>query len=264
MKFIPTPELAKIAAVLDGFIIGERKLHARIEAYSCKNTRDGKRESEAIESKLPEDSSCDTGTIVKLISLLNESFPDYDFSECTPDQFPQIHHIDQVTSEINAMLESVEKIDSGFKKQFWKNIDSVISLAHCELYSYQPVTEDIIARGHGFAYFFFNKKLKKIVFFLCNSIPRRVEMMEDEDDEEVDVDDANDDDVELEDDDSNKVSTMAVPSPGTLAAVANLSVGMSPLRLAVPKKDSSIEVLHLGGSAIKETAQTRRSIITNN
>jgi len=144
-------------------------------------------------------------------------------------------------------------MDSGFRNQFWKSLDSVITISNCEIYSYSPASEgneDIVIPGHGFAYFFYNKKLKKIVFFNCNAVLRKVGMDEDDDDLDVDGWEDVDDDVELEEEEDK----FTAPSPATIAAVANLSVGMSPLRLPVTKE--GVEFFQLGSAMLitKESA----------
>lgn len=56
----------------------------------------------------------------------------------------------------------------------WSAIDDEISLENCDIYSYNP---DLVSDPFGedgclwsFNYFFYNKKLKRIVFFTCRAI----------------------------------------------------------------------------------------------
>lgn len=56
----------------------------------------------------------------------------------------------------------------------WAAIDDEISLENCDIYSYNP---DLVSDPFGedgclwsFNYFFYNKKLKRIVFFTCRAI----------------------------------------------------------------------------------------------
>lgn len=56
----------------------------------------------------------------------------------------------------------------------WTTIDDEIQLADCDIYSYNP---DLSSDPFGepgclwsFNYFFYNKKLKRIVFFTCRAV----------------------------------------------------------------------------------------------
>lgn len=59
----------------------------------------------------------------------------------------------------------------GIADSLWTSIDAAIQPADCEIYSYSgdamsdPFSED--GALWSFAYFFFNKKLKRILFFAC-------------------------------------------------------------------------------------------------
>jgi hypothetical protein len=61
----------------------------------------------------------------------------------------------------------------NLKIALWTTIDDEINLSECDIYSYNP---DLNSDPYGepgclwsFNYFFFSKKLKRIVFFTCRA-----------------------------------------------------------------------------------------------
>lgn len=65
-------------------------------------------------------------------------------------------------------------IDTQLQNPLWTTIDDEIQLNDCDIYSYNP---DLNSDPFGepgslwsFNYFFYNKKLKRIVFFTCRAI----------------------------------------------------------------------------------------------
>lgn len=64
--------------------------------------------------------------------------------------------------------------DTQLQNPLWTTIDDEIQLNDCDIYSYNP---DLNSDPFGepgslwsFNYFFYNKKLKRIVFFTCRAI----------------------------------------------------------------------------------------------
>lgn len=62
----------------------------------------------------------------------------------------------------------------GLRNPLWTTIDEEILLADCDIYSYNP---DLSSDPFGepgclwsFNYFFYNKKLKRIVFYTCRAV----------------------------------------------------------------------------------------------
>lgn len=65
-------------------------------------------------------------------------------------------------------------LDTQLQNPLWTTIDDEIQLNDCDIYSYNP---DLNSDPFGepgslwsFNYFFYNKKLKRIVFFTCRAI----------------------------------------------------------------------------------------------
>ncbi|XP_069112747.1 repressor of RNA polymerase III transcription MAF1 homolog isoform X2 [Argopecten irradians] len=121
---------------------------------------------------------CDTistKTLFYLISTLNASFnPDYDFSNAKSEEFSKEPSIQWVLGTINTQMHAAagERFDPLTQKM-WSAVDAEIGLQECDIYSYNP---DLSSDPYGeegciwsFNYFFYNKKLKRIVFFTCRS-----------------------------------------------------------------------------------------------
>lgn len=123
-----------------------------------------------------EEFPCDTIStkmLFYLISTLNASFnPDYDFSLAKSEEFSREPNIQWVMNAVECQLLNV--VDDAFnslKTQLWNTIDNEICLKDCDIYSYKPdLTSDPYQESiWSFIYFFYNKKLKRIVFFTCSA-----------------------------------------------------------------------------------------------
>eukprot|EP00475_Leptophrys_vorax_P046458 TRINITY_DN9990_c0_g2_i2.p2 TRINITY_DN9990_c0_g2~~TRINITY_DN9990_c0_g2_i2.p2 ORF type:complete len:117 (+),score=9.33 TRINITY_DN9990_c0_g2_i2:93-443(+) len=61
--------------------------------------------------------------------------------------------------------------DASLTDTLWSSIDDVIQLSECDVYSYQPdIDTDIFTDRNciwSFNYFFYNRKLKRILYFTC-------------------------------------------------------------------------------------------------
>jgi len=121
------------------------------------------------------DSKSDTQKFIDLISLLNLSYPDYDFSGLKQEDFSIESYKQRLINSINLSLRDALVPDQ--LNDLWKGIDSIISIQDCEVYSYNPdrnqddPTGDPLALSNGkvwiWNYFFYNKKLRRCLFFTC-------------------------------------------------------------------------------------------------
>lgn len=122
---------------------------------------------------------CDTisrKTLFYLIATLNAAFhPDYDFSDARSHEFSKEPSLQWVTNAVDGNLSATagEQFRS-LRSQLWAAVDDEVALAECDIYSYNP---DLSSDPFGeegslwsFNYFFYNKKLKRIVFFTCRAI----------------------------------------------------------------------------------------------
>lgn len=121
---------------------------------------------------------CDTistKTLFYLISTLNASFhPDYDFSASQSHEFSRESSLEWVAQNVNSALMAAAGDKFGaFKQQLWSSLDEEICLKECYIYSYNPDMSSDPFSEEGciwsFNYFFYNVKLKRIVFFSCRT-----------------------------------------------------------------------------------------------
>lgn len=188
MKFLEQPQLEMLTSFLSNREIGDRILNGRIEAFSCKRAGEDKRLSKMLEQQYVDELASsptalgtsplgplsDSGArrlLIDLISTMNASFPDHDFSSVRPDQFVKEQHSNLVMSNVNMHLaELSETYNSSFLEELWMSIEEVVKIKDCEIYSYVPdMEEDPFSEGNlwTFNFFFFNKTLKRILYFTC-------------------------------------------------------------------------------------------------
>uniref|UniRef100_U5EU43 Repressor of RNA polymerase III transcription MAF1 n=1 Tax=Corethrella appendiculata TaxID=1370023 RepID=U5EU43_9DIPT len=122
---------------------------------------------------------CDTisrKTLFYLIATLNAAFePDYDFSDAKSHEFSKEPSLQWVMNSIETNLSAVAGEQyHNLRTPLWSTIDDEISVQDCDIYSYNP---DLNSDPFGepgslwsFNYFFYNKKLKRIVFFTCKAV----------------------------------------------------------------------------------------------
>ncbi|KPP72086.1 repressor of RNA polymerase III transcription MAF1-like [Scleropages formosus] len=187
---------------------GDCQIIGRIESYSCKMAGDDKqmfkqfcqeglphvmealsppqtagvspsrlsRSQSGDEGEGPLSDKCSRKTLFYLIATLNASFrPDYDFSRTKSHDFSREPSLNWVLNAVNSSLSSAAGGQfSRLQPQLWQAIDDEICLSECDIYSYKP---DLDSDPYGeegnlwsFNYFFYNKRLKRIVFFTCRSV----------------------------------------------------------------------------------------------
>eukprot|EP01128_Nolandella_sp_AFSM9_P000522 TRINITY_DN1067_c0_g1_i1.p1 TRINITY_DN1067_c0_g1~~TRINITY_DN1067_c0_g1_i1.p1 ORF type:complete len:193 (-),score=27.95 TRINITY_DN1067_c0_g1_i1:270-827(-) len=159
MKFLTLPQLASCTSFIDGTDTGETIVTGKVECFSCKKAGADKhlytmlenQYQEALSNKSPENSRKYLGsspfgpmqvkrsreTLVDLISCLNSSYPDYDFSGVRSTQFVK-EDLDNVVRQVNARLGSAIKGWNQIRDQIWTTIDREINLRECSIYSFNP------------------------------------------------------------------------------------------------------------------------------
>lgn len=191
---------------------GGKRIVGRIESYSCKLVGNDKKtykqtfsnernEPEHILAFSPPQSlsvspvshfgpfcyeSCNRKTLFYLIATLNSAFPDYDFSNLKSHNFSKEPSFEMVANYINNSL-SAELQEQWIQlaTRFWTTVDSDINLRDCAIYSYVPETDadnPYAEDGNLWSmnYFFFNQKLKRIVFFTCRALSSTAPLPEEE------------------------------------------------------------------------------------
>ncbi|KAJ0408633.1 hypothetical protein P43SY_008980 [Pythium insidiosum] len=229
MKYLEENQLTWLNSVLSSYVVGDRVIAGKVEAYSCKKAGADKKlaksldllyqqELEALalaaDATLPPQlyaplSSSPLGPLtasstrkllINLITTMNASFPDYDFSTLRPEQFTKEPDYRIAIQRINHDLaELLDAEQNGFGEKMWESIAESIKPDECEVYSYIPdMDSDPFSDGNlwSFNYFFYNKNMKKILYFTCmaKGLTTYEEGMDDEtmDDPEAMDDDADD------------------------------------------------------------------------
>lgn len=121
---------------------------------------------------------CDTisrKTLFYLISTLNAAFPDYDFSDAQASEFSKEPSLQYVSNNVDSLL-SVTATDQYAKvhDKLWTVMNEEINLPDCDIYSYNPdLSSDPFGEDGSlwsFNYFFYNRKLKRVVLFTCRAL----------------------------------------------------------------------------------------------
>lgn len=207
MKLLESTSFEAINNALH-ILTGDSTIHGRIESYSCKMAGNDKAlykrftseqaptdlqalsppqtlqdfSPQLLRNSLSGDEGatlCDTisrKTLFYLIATLNSAFePDYDFSDAKSHEFSKEPSLQWVLNSIEGNLSAVAgELYHKLRTALWSTIEDEISLNDCDIYSYNP---DLNSDPFGepgclwsFNYFFYNKKLKRIVFFTCRAI----------------------------------------------------------------------------------------------
>ncbi|KAI9343123.1 Maf1 regulator-domain-containing protein [Obelidium mucronatum] len=115
-------------------------------------------------------------TLFYLLATLNAAFPDYDFSDVKPELFTKVPMLGTVQRNVNSTLfgMGLEGLTHNISQRLWEAIDEVIQLQEADVYSFNPNPEVEPDSEEGnlwsFYYFFFNRKLKRVVFFTARAV----------------------------------------------------------------------------------------------
>lgn len=106
---------------------------------------------------------------INLLLTLNTTFPDYDFSSVRPEEFVEESNYDLVAHSINASLQKAMLIEPTLSSTLWQAMDT-IKPKECFIFSYVPAAESPLSESciWSFNYFFYNKELKRVLFFTCS------------------------------------------------------------------------------------------------
>ncbi|CAN1840129.1 Repressor of RNA polymerase III transcription MAF1 homolog [Linum perenne] len=194
MKFLENTPLERIDYFLNHLNLGECTIKGSLEAYSCKSclwqlVLDviflfqildylGKSDSPSPDDYLLRRSS--RKTLIYLVLTLSHMYPDYDFSAMKAHQFFSVETWETFRQIFNnhmagASKEWMEENDgTSLLESIYKALDEVINLSECEIYSYNPDSDSdpLLEEGAiwSFSFFFYNRKLKRVVSFCFCSI----------------------------------------------------------------------------------------------
>mmetsp|Transcript_7617 Transcript_7617/g.21675 ORF Transcript_7617/g.21675 Transcript_7617/m.21675 type:complete len:231 (-) Transcript_7617:92-784(-) len=193
MKYLDFAPLSRISNFLDHVDLGEYVVDGQLEVYSCKLAGFDKKLSRSLEQDVQASSpvalsaspagqlteSKSRRTLIYLILTLNHIYPDYDFSQLRAQHFTKERTLSEVEENIDSLLLEVSRVwektpgfgDSPLLESLWTAIDEAIEMKECDVYTYNSdhETDPFGEKGNvwSFNYFFYNKKLKRILYFSC-------------------------------------------------------------------------------------------------
>ncbi|KAJ4982196.1 hypothetical protein NE237_033033 [Protea cynaroides] len=194
MKFLEHTPLDSINDFLNHVNLGECTVRGNLEAYSCKHTGTDRKLSFSLENEILDSlgqssdsdhsSPCEflssrssRKTLIYLVLTLSHIYPDYDFSAVRAHQFFKEEEWDSFKLTFDTyMFETAKEwteANSGSTlfESLYKALDEVVKLSECEIYSYNPDSncEPFLERGviWAFNFFFYNRKLKRVISFRC-------------------------------------------------------------------------------------------------
>jgi len=195
MKFLEVPSLSHLSAFLNEIDSGDSIVTGRLEAYTCKTAGSDKKLYKSLNAQYellakspdfpelgispfgPLTLSTSRRTFISLVCTLNAAFPDYDFSSIKPEQFKKEPNLRLVANHINSVLGSVVSDYAAFSGKMWTVLEEEIRIRECDIYSYIESEADPFSEEGSIwsmNYFFFNKKLRRLVFLTCRCISKTV------------------------------------------------------------------------------------------
>ncbi|KAK3283405.1 hypothetical protein CYMTET_8896 [Cymbomonas tetramitiformis] len=209
MKFLEYTPLSSLNSFLHHINVGDYVVEGDIQAYSCKLAGVDKKLSRSLDQEVvstlsttppsllssspvgPLSESQSRKTLIYLILTLNHMYPDYDFSMLRAHHFRKDENVNMAKANIEQLLLETGKVwnqeepGQNFLDVLWQSVDEVMDLKDCDVYSYNadmegdPFAE--VGQVWAFNHFFYNKKLKRILYFSCRSKLARQENDSDSD-----------------------------------------------------------------------------------
>lgn len=112
----------------------------------------------------PLDQPASRRTFAYLISVLNATQPDHDFSTLTPEDFKREHSSAKVINSFNNVLFG---LGMPVPVNLWEYIDTLIDIKECAIYSHTPpqtFLDDEPGTMWSIMWFFFNKRRKRVAY----------------------------------------------------------------------------------------------------
>ncbi|KAJ3676632.1 hypothetical protein LUZ60_004044 [Juncus effusus] len=194
MKFLEYTPLDSINLFLDNLNLGDCTINGSLEAFSCKHTGTDRKLSISLEHEildyLGKSSDSDASspvehltcrssrkTLIYLVLTLGHIYPDYDFSAMRAHLFFKEEEFEGFKQTLETYLSEASRewvVSNGVNsllESMTSAIDEVIKIKECEIYSYNPDfdSDPFFEKGAiwSFHFFFYNKKLKRVVSFRC-------------------------------------------------------------------------------------------------
>ncbi|OQU79386.1 repressor of RNA polymerase III transcription MAF1 homolog isoform X2 [Sorghum bicolor] len=145
MKFLEYTPFDSINLFLEQLNLGDCTMRVNLEAFSCKHTATDRRLSISLEHEA---------------HLFFQEEELESFKQMVDTYLPDASRQWAATNEGSSLLDSMTKA-----------IDEVIKIRECDIYSYNPDSDadPVLEKGSiwSFNYFFYNRKLKRVVSFCC-------------------------------------------------------------------------------------------------
>eukprot|EP00884_Botryococcus_braunii_P018379 jgi/Botrbrau1/5224/Bobra.0172s0088.1 len=195
MKEIEIESLSRFKTFLSNVDVGEYNVLGDIRAYSCKLQGHDKKVSKSLDQEVqmgsspfemskspvgPLSDASSRKTLIHLIFTLNNVYPDYNFAMLRAHHFRKEPDVNTAAEVIDSQLLELSRVwetttgceDSAFLDDLWNAIEKAVTLEDCDVYSYKPDGEtEPYGEDEGrlwvFNYFFYNRKLKKILYISC-------------------------------------------------------------------------------------------------
>ena len=106
-----------------------------------------------------------------IVFLLSLSAP----SDVKPENFAKLLHGNLARAKITSSLAQGKTTTSSMAELVWTAIDETVSIADCDVYEFRPEEEGTDPYGDeailwSFQYFFFNRKMKRMVYLTARAI----------------------------------------------------------------------------------------------
>jgi len=195
MRFLTIPEVVQLSTRLSDINAGKTKIYSRVELYDCNDkNNDDKVLFQSLNRQYDKLSSSPLfrrdlsispfgsllepdprNTFITLISALNTVFPDYDFSSVQAEHFVNGPNLRSIIEYVNSVLGPVVPDYDEFSTKLWMTLDQEMCLHDCEIYSYvapEPESDPFNEEANLWClnYFFYNRKVKRVLFFMSRSV----------------------------------------------------------------------------------------------
>jgi hypothetical protein len=172
------PKLTQLSAMLKAIDAGDRIVKGRLELFMCSKRGLSRRQQEEVQRRAPETiQNSPLGPLAtegaqlllaNLTALMSLLFVDYDCTTLTPLDFERCPDKHAVVNTINhSMATVVDRVHSGFDRDFWQAVSEAIDLGGCEVYALRPTSGTFEPADNSlmsFHYFFIDARGPRILF----------------------------------------------------------------------------------------------------
>lgn len=96
-------------------------------------------------------------------------------SDVKPENFAKLLHVNLARAKLTSNFAQGKMGNSNVAELVWTAVDETINIAECDVYEFRPEEEGTDPYGEeavlwGFHYFFFNRKMKRMVYLTARAI----------------------------------------------------------------------------------------------